>query len=243
MLMSELLLVLGYALLPAAGNAAGGLLAEVTHPSSRSLSIALHLAAGIVLAVVGVELTPRVLDTDMPWVPLLAFVAGGGAFLALERVVEALECRMQDGQGGLAVYAGVSIDLLSDGILIGTGSVIDPALGLLLALGQVPADLPEGFAAAATLRERGVPRARRLWLSAAFALPVLFGAAVGYLALRNAPEILTLSVLATTGAVLLAVAVEEVVGEAHEHPHGRADIWALVIGFALFTGTALLLGD
>ena len=183
------------------------------------------------------------IDAELPWVPLLAFVAGGGAFLALERLVEVAEARMPEGQGGLAVYAGVSIDLLSDGILIGTGAVLDPALGLLLALGQVPADLPEGYAAAATLRERGVPRVQRLWLSAGFALPVLFGAAVGYLALRNAPEILTLSVLAMTGAVLLTVAVEEIVGEAHEHPHGRADIWGLVIGFALFTATALLLGD
>ena len=182
------------------------------------------------------------LDTDLPWLPLLAFVAGGGAYLVLERVVEAAEDRLPRRTGRTWVYAGVSIDLLSDGILIGTGTVIDPALGLLLALGQVPADLPEGFAAAATLRERGVPRARRMWLSAAFALPVLFGAALGYLTLRNAPEILTLTVLALTGAVLMVVAVEEIMGEAHEHPHGRGDVWALVIGFALFTATSVLLG-
>ena len=29
------------------------------------------------------------------------------------------------------------------GVIIGTGSIINPALGLLLALGQVPADIPE----------------------------------------------------------------------------------------------------
>lgn len=240
--MAELVLVLGYALLPAAGNAVGGVLAEVVQPSSRSLSISLHLAAGIVLAVVGVELVPRAVDTDLPLVPLLAFVAGGGAFLALERGVDLAESRLPESRRGLAVYAGVSIDLLSDGILIGTGAVIDPALALLLALGQVPADLPEGFAAAATLRDRGVPRSKRLLLSAGFALPVLLGASFGYVALRNAPELLTLAVLAMTGAVLLVVAVEEIVGEAHEHPHGREDIFALVAGFGLFTGSSLLLG-
>ncbi len=56
--MSGYLLVLGLAALPAAGNFAGGVLAEVFRVSERALSLALHLAAGIVLAVVGLELMP-----------------------------------------------------------------------------------------------------------------------------------------------------------------------------------------
>ena len=32
----------------------------------------------------------------------------------------------------------VSIDLFSDGVMIGTGTVLNPALGLLLAIGRVP---------------------------------------------------------------------------------------------------------
>ncbi len=80
------------------------------------------------------------------------------------------------------------MDLFSDGVMIGTGTVLNPALGLLLALGQMPADLPEGFAAVATLRNAGVKRKQRILLAAAFALPILLGAALGYLALRNAPK-------------------------------------------------------
>ncbi len=49
------------------------------------------------------------------------------------------------------------MDLSSDGVMIGTGTVLNPALGLLLALGQMPADLLEGFAAVATLRRAGIP--------------------------------------------------------------------------------------
>lgn len=74
-------LVLALAALPAAGNFAGGLLAEAFDVSQRALSLALHLAAGIVLGVVGLELLPRALDASQPWVPLLAFVAGGALFL------------------------------------------------------------------------------------------------------------------------------------------------------------------
>ncbi len=64
--MSDFLLVLGFAALPAAGNIAGGLIAEIFDVSDRALSLALHLAAGIVLAVVGLELIPQALDGNPP---------------------------------------------------------------------------------------------------------------------------------------------------------------------------------
>ena len=44
----------------------------------------------------------------------------------------------------------------------------------------------------------------------------MIGAALGYLALRQAPDVVTLSVLALTGGALSAVVVEEMVSEAHE---------------------------
>ncbi len=76
-------------------------------------------------------------------------MAGGAAFIALERGIGYVQRRLgasEEAKGRLAIYSGVSIDLFSDGVMIGTGTVINPVPGLLLALGQVPADVPEGFA-------------------------------------------------------------------------------------------------
>ncbi|MDP9444061.1 MAG: hypothetical protein M3P83_06825 [Actinomycetota bacterium] len=70
--------------------------------------------------------------------------------------------------------------------MIGTATVVNPGLGLLLALGQVPADIPEGFAAVATLRRADVRRRARVAMAVGFTAPVLVGAAVGYFALRSA---------------------------------------------------------
>jgi ZIP family zinc transporter len=243
--MGDLLFVLGLALLPGVSNFTGGLIAEAVDVSQRTLSLALHLAAGIVLGVVGLELMPRALEASLPWLPLLAFVLGGAFFLGLGRVIGYVQGRLsgsEENPGALAIFSGVSLDLFSDGVLIGTGTVINPGLGLLLALGQVPADVPEGFAAAATLRNSGMPRRRRLLFSASFVIPVLVGAALGYLALRDAPEVLTLSVLALTGGALVTVVVEEMVPEAHE---GETSPWgavALTAGFALFGAVTLLTG-
>lgn len=242
----DFLIVLGLAALPAAGNFFGGMLAELFNVSGRTLSLALHLAAGIVLAVVGLELMPEALEAEPPWVPLLAFTGGGAVFIGLDRAIGYVQARMGGGErqaGALAIFSGVSMDLFSDGVMIGTATVLNPALGLLLALGQVPADVPEGFAAVATLRNAGMSRKRRILMAAGFAVPILLGAALGFLALRQAPEIVTLSVLALTGGALTAVVVEEMVSEAHEGETSRIGPIFLTLGFALFAAISVYFGQ
>lgn len=248
-------LVLALLMLPALGNWAGGALAELVPVSRRTLSLALHAAAGIVLAVVGLELVPEALDATPPWVTIVAFTGGGLFFLAVDGFIERMrstaaspaapgdqrEDRERRGSA-LVIYAGTSLDLFSDGLMVGTGAVIDPALGVLLALGQTPADVPEGFATIATLRRAGFPRARRLAFTAGLALPLLVGGTIGYFALRDAPDLVRLSVLALTGGALTAVVIEEVVPEAHKGGDSRLATMFLVGGFALFAAISVYVG-
>ena len=243
--MTRFLVVMGLAALPALANFVGGVLAEVFRVSGRTLSLALHLAAGIVLAVVGIELMPEALRASPPWVPLLAFIVGGAVFVGFDSLVGYARGRLggsEEEASAFAIFGGVSMDLFSDGVMIGTGSVIDPALGLLLALGQMPADVPEGFAAVATLRNAGVPRKRRLLMAAGFAVPILLGAALGFLGLRDAPKVVTLSVLAMTAGALVAVVVEEMVGESHAGETSRLGPMFLTAGFSLFAAITVYVG-
>ena len=71
-------------------------------------------------------------------------------------------------------------------------------------------------------------------MATSFAVPVLLGAAIGYLALRQAPDTVTLSVLAATGGVLMSVIIEEVVTQAHEGPTSSWGPLMLTGGFGLF---------
>lgn len=238
-------LVLALAALPAAGNVLGAVAAELVEVSERGLSLALHLAAGVVLAVVGLELMPEALTGTPPSVPIAAFVMGGAAFIALEHAIGYVEGRMpssEETSGPLAIFSGVSLDLFSDGVMIGTGTVLNPSLGLLLALGQVPADIPEGFAAIATLRRAKVSRGKRILMAASFTIPILLGAVLGYFALRAAPELVTLSVLAVTGGALTSVVVEEMITEAHEGDTSRLGPIYLTAGFAIFALISVYIG-
>jgi ZIP family zinc transporter len=78
-LMKDYPLVLGLAALPALSNFIGGLLAEVFPVSKRTLGLALHVVIGVLLAVLSLELMPRAIAVQPVWVPILAFIAGGGS--------------------------------------------------------------------------------------------------------------------------------------------------------------------
>ena len=250
--MRDYLTVMLLALLPAAGNMLGGVVAEFTTVSQRTLSLALHVAAGVVLAVVGIELVPEALAVEQPWIPLLTFVLGGAGFIALEHLIGWVRARFaavraggrQDASadrgtapadvGPWAIYAGVAIDLFSDGVMIGTGSNIGLALGLLLAIGQVPADIPEGFATTATFKAKDIGRSARLAMLASLVLPILAGATIGFFAVRDAPELVKVSLLTFTAGILVSVAVEEMIPEAHDSGEPKLGPLALTFGFALF---------
>lgn len=243
--MHDYAVALALATLPALGNFAGGLVAEAFDVSRRTLSLALHAAVGVLLAVVGLELMPEALDVDAPWIPVGAFLVGGVFFLAADRAIHFVEARFEADEAAAApwlVFFGVSLDLFSDGVMIGAGATISSALGLLLALAQVSADIPEGFATIAGFKRQGVDRRRRLAISGAFALPIFAGATIGFWAARGGPELLKVSLLAFTAGVLIAVVVEEIAPQAHRGTESQLAALVLVGGFALFALVSAYVG-
>jgi ZIP family zinc transporter len=241
----RILIVLGLALLPALGNLGGGVLAEWLRPSQKMLNRALHAAAGIILAVVAVEVMPGALRSAPAWLLALAFLAGGGAHLLVEAGVERWQKSQQAGAGTGAwmTYIAVVTDLVGDGLLIGAGAAVSSTLGLLLALGQVLADIPEGFAVIANFRAKGVERAKRLLLSALFVLPVVGSAVIAYFALRGQREALKVAALVFVAGLYTLAAIEDMLREAHESAEdSRWSAISFLTGFALFLAVSGGLG-
>ena len=229
--------VLLLALLPAAGNFGGGLLSEFLRPSANTLNAALHLAAGVIIAVVAVEVMPEAIGTAAPWILAIAFVLGGAFYLAVEAGVNRWQRTAEGsaGAGAWMVYVAVAADLFGDGLLIGAGSAVSGELGLLLAVGQVIADIPEGFAVIANFRDKGVGRTRRLLLSASFAIPVLGAAVFAFFLLRGRAESVQMTALVFVSGLYMLAAVEDMLQEAHESASDtRLSAFSFLGGFALF---------
>lgn len=79
-------------------------------------------------------------------------------------------------------------------------------------------------------------------MALSFTVPIVVGATIGYFALRSAPELLTLSVLAVTGGALTSVVVEEMISEAHAGDTSRHGPIFLTVGFALFALVSVYVG-
>ena len=229
--------MVGLALLPAAGNFGGGLIAEFIRPSKRILSHALHAASGIIVAVVAVEVMPEALPILSGSSLAVSFLAGGVAYIVVDAAVERWQKRKGSGSAGpWMVYVAVAADLAGDGLLIGTGSAVGGGLAMLLAVGQVLADIPEGFATTATFRDSGASRATRLWISASFVIPVVGAAVLSFFLLRNASEALKMGSLVFVAGFYTVAAVEEILAQAHEtRDDSRFSAVSFIAGFALFT--------
>ena len=239
--MSEFVSVLLLALMPGVGNVVGGLVSEVLPRSDVWLSRALHAAAGIMVAVVAVEIFPAALGVASGWLLGTAFLAGGLLYLAADLVVEN---QTDAGRGRMwMIYLATGTDLFGDGLLIGAGTAVSSDLGLVLAVGQLLADFPEGFAAVATFRANDVPRRQRLLLSLSFLVPVLLAATVAYFALRGQSEVSQYMALVATGGLFTVAAFEDMIQEAHTATDDpRWSTFALIMGFVLFVFVSAGLG-
>lgn len=238
--MSKLTQVLLLSLLPGLGNFAGGLVADYWRSSPRLLNWALHAASGIVIAIVSVELIPSALGALGGVSLALAFGAGGLAYVFLQFAVERLQGasngEKKSRTGMWMVYIAVAIDLSSDGLVTGAGSAVSMNLALVLAAGQVLADVPEGYASVANFRANDVPRSKRLLLSASFILFCTGAALASYFLLRDTSEWIKMAALVAVAGLLTLAAVEDMLQEAHESREDtKRSTLAFLIGFVLFT--------
>ncbi len=232
--MSDFVFVLTLALLPVGGNLVGTLLAESVRTPRWIVGAALHAAAGIAIAVVSIDLMPRILPSTPTWVLISAFLAGAAVALSLALLVRGVR-----GARAWMVSVAIAADLSSDGLMTGVGAAVASGLGLLIAVSQSVANIPGGFAAAASLQQNGVSKRKRLTVAAMLAIPAVVSCGLGYWLLRDASTITQNAALAAIIGILLVTTVEDVIPEGDASP--RLPRWVSTMALAGgFVGLALL---
>ena len=122
--LTEFLFVLVLSALPVISNFIGATIAEALPLSKQTLGLALHAAAGVLLAIlvprgfanVSTALIPRVLIAKPAWATILALFLGGAFFVWVNQLLNLDKNRLR-GVGGNTVsgiiFLSMSIDLLA----------------------------------------------------------------------------------------------------------------------------------
>ena len=224
---------------PAAALVAGAIMASVRRPPPWLSSLAQHLAAGVVLASVAVELIPE-LRTRSPVLTAVGFSLGIVLMLGLRIVVRRLGRETSRGvvarrEGGppVGLVAATGLDLLIDGLVLGAAFAVGQGAGIVLAIALTIELVFLGLSSVLALSKAGVAVRRAIGVAVGLAATFVIGAILGILILGAAPSaILTLTV--GVGAVaLMYLVAEELLVEAHEGPETEANITVFFVGFLI----------
>lgn len=207
----------------------------------------MHAAAGLATAVAAVELVPRAIERIEIWILALALVGGSLASLGiatLSRMIGEKLPQKRIRATTIGAYVAIAVDLLTDGLMTGSGAAVAAGLGVLLALSQVIGNLPGGFAIAANFKAAAIPRRQRFAMLAVYPLLPPIGAAVGYVLLKDAGVFATGVTLAFLAGLLLTATIEEIVPEA-DKPGAprRISSPAFAGGFAMLLVLATYFSD
>jgi len=138
--------------------------------------------------------------------------------------------------------AALAVDLVSDGVMLGASAGVSGSLAMLLALGQMVGNLPQGFTRISVIKTKNVPRWIRILISIWFAIPLYVGAGVGYFGVRAGPMLLGDVILSFTGGLLATLVVEEIMPQAHRNGDARLATVLFLIGFALYMWISAVMG-
>lgn len=217
---SPLTNVLAFASVPAGAVVVGGIVAALRVPSAAVRSAVQHLAAGVLLAALAVELLPEILHRRLPWVTLCGFALGVAAMLGLKALSVRLEGWADDrlpARLPLGLLLVSAVDIAVDGLLIGIAFAAGERQGLLITVALTLEVLFLGVATAAAMSGPG-GRLRVVATTVAFALLLLGGAGTGASVLAGAGANVLDGVMSFGAAALMYLVTEELLVEAHEVP-------------------------
>lgn len=228
----------------------GSLLAEFKGAGLRPLRFALLASSGLLIAVVAIELIPRAREGLDLGSLTSALAAGSGAYLgifALGRWWKQHRAQLITGNGEdvkdarsgrYLASTSAAAKQLSFGFVIGSIAPVSWALSSLLALALALANLPEGYRISAESRENGLSRMSRVAYLLALTVPVIGGALLAYILLRDALNDFSAAILAMNAGLLLAMALRTIGTDSQDAV--RNDTVALIAVIGGFIGACFL---
>jgi ZIP family zinc transporter len=233
----------GWGVLSASGlliGAVGGYYTRIQH---SAIARVMTFAAGVLLAVVAVDLVINARGAASLHWTVIGLLCGAAAFSSVNWLLSRYgakhrkrcgECVEQPGEeqrgSGLAIAAGTFLDGVPEGVVLGLSVLHHGAPGLGTVAAFFLGNIPEALSSSAGMRRAG--RSARyvfgVWIG--IALMVSLAAAVAGLVLRGTPPAVRGTVEAFAAGAILALVSETMIPEAF-HGSPQFNGLLLVVGF------------
>ena len=238
------------------GLALGGVLAALfKRESPRGTSLLLSFTAGLMLAIVALDMVPEAMEAA-PWRPMAPLTLVGGFVVTYllncwidksahhEDAGDPHQCACGHHDlhtAGLVLAAAVALHNVPVGMAVGAAVAVEGiCLASVLAAVTIGLhNLPEGMSIAIPLLHDGSKTLGAIGVAALSGLPTVAGALAGYFVGSEAPAALA-AALSLAGGAMLYVVFFELLPEASLQWRSRWSILATVVGFAL--GVLLIFG-
>lgn len=225
-MVSALLNVLTYTLIPVTAATIGGVVAAWRTPGPMLRSFVQHFAAGVVVAAAAGELLPDVVHEKSLWAVVIGGALGVVVMLAVKQLTK-------KASGSISLMATVGVDVLIDGLIVGIGFAAGAKEGILLTIALTIELLFLSLSVSATLSQANVSRARVAIATLGIALLLPLGAAVGVVLLAGLSGAILAAFFAFGLVALLYLVIEELLVEAHEIPDNPITTAIFFVGFLL----------
>lgn len=238
----------------AAASVLGGVIALIKKPTSLTMSLAFGFASGVLIGTVTLEMVPKAIELSSMFAASVGFAAG---FLAIwifdlfvnrwhiagehaaqhKRVMAYHRSHRPHGDRATVLAGGTSTEEIIEGLAIGTGVVIQPEVGALIAASIAVDNFSEGLSIGELIisgRGIGARTARRVitWTSVV-GLSVLLSAIAGWLLLRNASGELVGFLQAVGAGGMLYLTVSALVPPSEEQQYQGSGALATGAGFLI----------
>lgn len=200
-----------YAIIAGLSDLFGGWLGYKTKISKIMPRYVIGFAAGILITVTFIDILPEVSLQTQAHIVLLGFLV----FYVIEKLLMLHACGEDECEvhkiGGFTVF-GMALDNIIDGIGIAVGYAVDPMLGLLITIGVVIHEIPQGIASVAIMRTAKYSKRKTYAILALAGLLYPIGALVS----SFIPEDLYLVILAFIAGDFLYIGASDLLPEAHK---------------------------
>lgn len=217
--------------LPAAAALVFGLLTLLVRPGARLTSAMQHLAAGLIVSAVAVELLPESMGKGQSIsYAVVGYIVGLVIVFGIRMASKRLD---EDSSAGFV--ATIGLDLALDAILVGIAFTTLAGLGAFVVVGSLSLEIAVlMMATAGTLLTRGSSRGRVVLITVLLSAVAAIAGLAGFYGSAQLPANMLTATTALGVAALLYLVVEELLVEAHKR-EGETMIGSLMffVGFGV----------